>query len=493
MATKTRTSTTPFARFSRLGFGLSSKSHSPSPLSTQRSPEKPKKEEDWYIPYNGPYETPQPLSSSDKKRDSWGDPVYDDGQYDHDALGDELLKRYGVPEQHDLGHHWSSAIPEDDRRSRTRARTQSGVSGRTVSSGTVDPHRTHRATTSSSAPPPKVPSFTGLDPAGGVGESPMPLHVPRESMRRSSFANLFAFGGSAKRSSYTAPPSPTPRAVLHKTPSRRKNSATSHTRDIPATTHSFSGTDSQVSYYATPVLRTSKPDVSLDGQSTEIDYPAVNRHPYASAFPSVESPRTPQTAPLFSSQQLESSRFAAAQPSGSRSPHNTHLRVAASSQQQLKNSISTPDLRNAAAQHSQPSSAFGRKGLPKGKDRWLSAETWCDALLFPRPRFKVKGVEETSGRIVSPPGSPIRGGFLDAAPVQPGVVSRVLAHSRSLVDLRGPPSSSQIHAVQQPPLGRGALQPLPIPNSHHDARTLRPKSFAWDDLALPSPVPSLSK
>ncbi|EIW78194.1 hypothetical protein CONPUDRAFT_107970 [Coniophora puteana RWD-64-598 SS2] len=36
-------------------------------------------------------------------------------------------------------------------------------------------------------------------------------------------------------------------------------------------------------------------------------------------------------------------------------------------------------------------------GLPKGLDRWLSAETWCDAIFLPRPRFRLKSSMSTEG------------------------------------------------------------------------------------------------
>lgn len=73
-------------------------------------------------------------------------------------------------------------------------------------------------------------------------------------------------------------------------------------------------------------------------------------------------------------------------------------------------------------------------------------------------------------RVVSPPGSPV------VTSIQRGdAVSRVLAHSHSMVELQHP---------QPPP---------PDPGPSNYLKPPRPKSFALDDLALPSPVPSLSK
>lgn len=114
----------------------------------------------------------------------------------------------------------------------------------------------------------------------------------------------------------------------------------------------------------------------------------------------------------------------------------------------------------------------------KGRDRWLSPETWCDALFLPRPRFKVKedGSINYGKRVVSPPGSPVVTSFTQA-----DMMSRVVAHSRSMVDLQ---------ARQDP--GPSTYIPRDLPPST-SGRPPRPKSFALDDLALPSPVPSLSR
>ncbi|KAG5220708.1 hypothetical protein IMY05_C4534000300 [Salix suchowensis] len=87
--------------------------------------------------------------------------------------------------------------------------------------------------------------------------------------------------------------------------------------------------------------------------------------------------------------------------------------------------------------------------FPRGLDRWLSAETWCDALFLPKPRLRLRGddpyyeqgestVGPSSGsrRIVSPPGSPVARDFVNGANGSQTLESRVLAHSRSLADLR---------------------------------------------------------
>lgn len=161
-------------------------------------------------------------------------------------------------------------------------------------------------------------------------------------------------------------------------------------------------------------------------------------------------------------------------------------------EKKLKNSVSTPELRlsqvilDATSKSSRQVLQKQPRSLPRGKDRWLSAETWCDALLFPRPRLKIKhdGFSASehlsedsfvadgslfrtgSNRVVSPPSSPLggewdidirngvetqilekqrlsgdrnriaSGDLHEQKQMEPGIASRVLAHSRSLIDLR---------------------------------------------------------
>jgi hypothetical protein len=114
------------------------------------------------------------------------------------------------------------------------------------------------------------------------------------------------------------------------------------------------------------------------------------------------------------------------------SQRNAHLVNHKSSvRNSLLKAISTPNLRAFARQPQpvQPSSAIPTTGgMPppiittptgpsntqgqaqKRRQRWLSPETWCDALLFPRPRFAVRVDEDGnrhSGLVISPPGTPI--------------------------------------------------------------------------------------
>ena len=118
----------------------------------------------------------------------------------------------------------------------------------------------------------------------------------------------------------------------------------------------------------------------------------------------------------------------------------------------------------------------------------------CDALLFPPPRLKVGHVPTLgggSGRIVSPPDSPIGSDLAGLGGTrEPGVAFRVLAHSRSLADLnRRVDLSSPPHASTSVAHGQDPQASQTIPQSRPPWAT----SFAQDDLALPTPVPSLAR
>ncbi len=233
-------------------------------------------------------------------------------------------------------------------------------------------------------------------------------------------------------------------------------------------------------------------------------------------------------------------------------------------EKKLKNSKSTPDLRSSQVVNyaTRFSKSFRQapppvlvphqpRPLPKGKDRWLSAETWCDALLFPRPRLKIKHdeisasellVEDTvaaegslvlpirrgSNRIVSPPGSPLGGEWdveiLNGVETQilenqqllqdrscvgigssheqkqrePGVASRVLAHSRSLIDL------GQRHRMGMEVQRARVPNELPVEINAVDEKVAvqhrkpliaeaGPSKFVRGEFVFPTPPPSLDQ
>ncbi|KAJ4487939.1 hypothetical protein J3R30DRAFT_3788936 [Lentinula aciculospora] len=526
-----------FSRFSRMTFGLRIKSQSASPSPRIRDSAKPNEDSDWYIPYNGPYEPPRDTHVRDKEplRDSWGDPVDGQGEIDEEntILDDpELHNRYG------------NRSLADERNSRPRARTQSSISGRTVSSGAVDPGRASMATGRRSTvshvvhPPLPVPSYISL--AGGVGESPVPnpryVRDTASSTKRKSLASLFTFNSSNRKfsSSSKSERQRTPSTPSHLSGHARQSSGLAK---LPESPH-FPSDPAQVlresaavgdeeyydSYYST---LTKQPQnnhqnshqpfdelvhtlhQSSSPQSPPNSEPSSATHPYAYAFstadpPAAESPRSappprthferfpihhiyPEKSRVIPSPVIPSPQIANTL---SHSIPLTKPHIPAHTLN-LKNSISSPDLR--ANPRSKPL-------FPKAKDRWLSAETWCDALLFPRPRFKLKQDKETSnstysgsGRIVSPPGSPVLGYFSNAKAAQPSIASRVLAHSRSMVDLQSGVAgkTSTLPRIEAHPPPDSLQAPIP-PEQSSSSRAPRPKSWASDDLALPSPAPSLA-
>lgn len=189
-------------------------------------------------------------------------------------------------------------------------------------------------------------------------------------------------------------------------------------------------------------------------------------HPYA--FPIDDHPHT---APLVSTNSHDSDPFRSppmrpSQSTGATAPSTSFLHPRYPNRS-LKNTISSPDLRQSRRSPKLLS-------IPKVRDRWLSPETWCDALFLPRPRLK-DGSIDYGKRIVSPPGSPV------AQLKQADMLSRVVAHSKSMVNLQ-----------QRQDPGPSTFIPRDLPSAP-SVKVPRPKSFALDDLALPSPAPSLSR
>ncbi|EDR03578.1 uncharacterized protein LACBIDRAFT_295200 [Laccaria bicolor S238N-H82] len=552
----------PFSRFSRVGFGMGLKSRSRTRDSNNGAAGG---EDEWYIPYNGPYEAPREPPPRRKARDSWGNLV---GGEDNDAVlvNAELHNRYG-------GY---ARGRDDERKSHTRDRTHSVVLGGTPSSG--EPSRTsigmrRRSTVSGNRP--TVPSYVNLGNSGGVGESPTPHLRTTKEANRLSFASIFSFGSGRK--SPTSSPLVRDRS-LHKTPSKkvprlmgpntssggqedlsgpsrspalRRSSSTNdfnsksplferQRSDPPKSSPEVSTPDDEDyynSYYSTliqsPQQEASRQkqhsrDTSLAEpfqQRSRLDSPVSRQsstsptysHPYAYAFPTSDIPGGPQTAPLiptptsprelgpnnFQQQRADPPRLTFTNPHIGNGNADTHypstLHLTGVGLKQLKNSASTPNLRSPSPkmsptrQNPPDNSLPPTFILPKGKDRWLSAETWCDALLFPRPRLKVKQDENGyvgSGRIVSPPGTPLVDEFGMNHPQEQGVLSRVLAHSRSLVDLNIRASPSKSLTRERVASTSRALDNAPVA---FDLRPPRPTSFAQDDLALLSPPSSLSK
>ncbi|KZT05171.1 uncharacterized protein LAESUDRAFT_813763 [Laetiporus sulphureus 93-53] len=219
----------------------------------------------------------------------------------------------------------------------------------------------------------------------------------------------------------------------------------------------------------------------------------VSQPPDRAGFPSYKPPRKPsfRLRETFSQQ---------ARPFASRPSH---------AQAGIKASTSVPNLRERV-----PGSTPVPASLPKGRQRWLSPETWCDAIILPRPRFAAHiDPDGKSRRIVSPPPSPLL----------PAEVPDYLLPSRAASALqncsRGYSAPSDLaptglqKAKSAVPLASVSESPTAGPSRAAQvgtdrsrrggdetalagpsiARAPRPKSFVLDDFALPSPVPSLQK
>jgi len=571
MAAKTQT-LPPFPRFSRLTLGLSLKSHSLSPRPGRRSHQKRSSinSDDWYIPYNGPYEKRLDVHQKFQPRDSWGDLITADE--DDAILGDkDLHNRYGTVHDKDWHYH------TDDGLAGPRIRATSGVSHQTGSSAAIDPYRNSTVTkrrSTISHPNPRhhtVSSYVSMDASGGVGESPMPpqrlAHPPQSAGSRGPFANFFSFNTNTKKGLHSHSKSPlekgtdkrssagTSSPLLRKSSSseRKHNNPTSRTRrEIPPvslihdTTSPLATDDEEYyhSYYSrkpnrddhrrlpvssdrdmtAPVASSSQHQTSNQHQrqnlsvpsntspqsSTSLPLPQLTRHPYAYVFPSDALNAGVHTAPVSVTRRPSRDLLPAHQrillnaskrPStGAIDPPKRHLI------RSLKPSISSPNLRTTtnpnAPEPPNPSTKSKSSKLPR--DRWFTVETLCDAILFPRPRFTVRG-DGTSPMIVSPPESPLvltaNGVNTTSFPRKPpGIQSRVLLHSRSVADIQhrpapeaGPSSFPTIRRrIETSPNEPDPEPPFPreVPASNEIRH--RPKSFAQDDLALPSPVPSLT-
>lgn len=493
----------------------------------------------WYIPYSGPIEPPQEPFRRRLERDSWGDPI--EGDEDEDITGVRKPYETEIDVRHPFARVSKAPVIGSDSQTGRRMRTQSGISGRTLPSDSRPPSilspRRLTITTTQRLPVPQLAS-------GGVGESPMPppIHDRITSKERNGtgIAGLFSFGGQTKKKTpfekeLEILPEGSRKVVMERPSSKlgsvghkRNNSTgsniflrdgnlgngrvkvardddydhTSHhfSRQAPQKTRAYVAPEpSNYSSASTPFIPRMEQQISTSYSSG-----SNTRHPYSYVFPSSSGDNGPQTALLPSTDPITSSPTCAITPTLTFSEREACLQKSTGIAQgqvilprpfsnckkskRLKNSASTPDLHvdsvpNLASQlrtKVHPSS--------KIKERWLSAETWCDALLFPRPRLKMKkaGSKADVGRIVSLPPSPVNQSQVS----EQGMASRVLVHSRSLADLdkahKGPPFKE---------LGISSWSGLrpQINSPKQERRPHQPRNWAFDDLALPVPVPSLAQ
>lgn len=128
----------------------------------------------------------------------------------------------------------------------------------------------------------------------------------------------------------------------------------------------------------------------------------------------------------------------------------------------LKASISTPNLRSKFGMRSAADKATGEKSgnatlrdaqrgggkmTQKPAKTQFAAETWCDALMFPRPRFRA--------HVISPPSSPDETGNPWAKSDMPQAEKPKMSRALTLQ----PPTQFSTHLARQPPR---SADPLPL-------------------------------
>lgn len=358
-------------------------------------------------------------------------------------------------------------------------------------------------------------AFANYDNTGGVGESPTPvqrsspLHPlpPSSALNRLSLGSFLTFGGSSRKSrsdsvhgtrqpsakrSRNGIPTPDPlqsnRATLLDAQPSRSHSPLSLNqtmgRNPRQRSHTLMGTS------ISPV-QTSSPSNDSSTNSFYNRESPLSAHPYAHTFLSsrAEAPRrapiVPPSAPHPSDKGKGVDRsYRYPRPPALDTLNNTevpaHLKPA--SRTSLFKTISAPNLHNISRGVSSNKSS-------RGKSRWLSPETWCDALLFPRPRFMEYIDDEPPQPFSHRHATPTRVAEVHPAREHPKPVQTALRGSHSAVSLHAPMSE----ASRGPPRAEPMLMAREPSNASGPSSPVRPRSFAQDDLALPSPVPSLAR
>ena len=415
MATKSRNS--PLTRLSRIGLALGI---GPTQVTGNNNLQG---EDDSYIPYNGPYEPP---TRGQEIRGYW-DSGAQDTPTDARSFSQLLL---GGGKAHG---------------SISNSRRYSDASRLTLSNVMTEPRQRFSRVRQNSTPPPTT-SYVSLDQGGGVGDTPVPIHRSTLSHSRSSSNVSFqpfrlrprTYALFQRRNSVFRASMTDLRKSFSKSGSRHgvTRSSGSSSDNHPTTS----------SYVYAQAPRRSRSNGAAVSQ----------RHPYTAASSHLGKVPT-ETNPW--SQENDRVR-----PRPKKIP--AHLKPS-SRASLLKASSSTPDLHST----SQPAMYV------KTKTHWLSAETWCDAFMFPRPRFLLRHLDEdptiSRHRLVSSAESVVYQQV--EAPPEP----KLLKKSLSVSELRTPRFPGVI-----PSRADKSVAP-------QSSSALRPRSFALDDLALPSPIPSL--
>ena len=522
MATKTQH---PPSTFSRIRFGFGPK-QSPS----EHDPPEHENDDDWYLPYNGPYELP-PTSPPLKNRDSWegllgpvmGNPasakISEMGrEWPGGRMASGRTMMSALPSSGAYSSHPYRTTAATDAAGPTQPPSTTGFPGR---GPTSQPLRGGRPTIATSST-----AFANIDSTGGVGESPTPvqrfspLHTSPAPSSRISLANFLIFGGSSRKSRSDSLPSsrqssrkrrPRDRSLtLDPLQSNRATATATTTSDAHRPPRPHSPLSLSQAMERGPRQRThtlmgtsraaaKTPSPSHESHATSSFYSRespLSSHPYAHT---ISAPRTgpprravavPPPASLFLDKGKGVDRsYQYPQLSAPDTLTNTrqvpaHLRPA--SRTSLFKTISAPNLRNFSRDFSMS------KHLPsRGKSRWLSPETWCDALLFPRPRFLEYIDDDPPYPFNDQQTSPIRPPEMTRTTKKtPRPLRVTLRASQSAVNLLAPNSGSSRGPPRAEPLlmvRRGST------DADGQSSPGRPLSFAQDDIALPSPVLSLTR
>lgn len=421
MTTKSHNS--PLARLSRIGQALG--------IGSTQATRNTKGEDDSYIPYNGPYESP---TNGQQIRGYWDSSAQDAAlnarSFAHLSFNAEKAHTY---------YNQTSSI--------TDGRRYSDASRVTLSNIVAEPRRRFNRIRQNSTPPPRT-SYVSLDRGGGIGDTPVPVH--RSTPSRS--------GSSLKVSSHPFLVRPHAYTLFQRRDSVFRASVTDLRKSLSRSDDRHEKTRPFGS--STDDLAPSAPSVyeQASRRSRSNSFAVQQRHPYATA-----SSTLGKTLPIQMNSQTQKDDHV--KPPQKKVP--AHLKPS-SRASLLKASMSTPDLRSASRQPAM---------YIKAKTHWLSAETWCDAFMFPRPRFLLRHLEEDSTtpkhRLTSPVESIIS--EPKEAPAEP----KSLKKSQSVSELR---TSNFSKVVPVRTERNNAPQSRSVP---------RPRSFALDDLALPSPMPSL--
>ncbi|TFY59696.1 hypothetical protein EVG20_g7686 [Dentipellis fragilis] len=206
MSTKTQTAHSYFPRF---GFKSAPK---PAPRPTAQD------DDDWYTPYNGPFEIPDTLAQQqlhDRARDSWGQVLNSAMQHEAVLPDPELAQRYQNGEASAGGSGDGVGDGQGGHKGRTHRGRAVTLSSAIASRGpdrrgSSPRQRSPPATIVNRHPQAYISSYIDLDAAGGIGDSPMPIqrnhhsqsappNPPPSASNRLSLASFLTFGNSARK------------------------------------------------------------------------------------------------------------------------------------------------------------------------------------------------------------------------------------------------------------------------------------------------------